>query len=377
MSPDVKISCHAHFAAVSPEWATLARDGRATPFQTAPFLAAWYATLGARPDVTPAIVEVLRISDGAPILLLPLVVERQGGLRVLTFADAGVADNNVPVIGPAYHGDKTFKALWRQILAVLPPADLLRFEKQPMLVGDTQNPLLTIGAMHVSPLSAHPLTMADSFEDYSRSRTTKFRKEQERVWRVFTRHESARFDLVSEPGVANRIMHDMDRLQAARMKELGIDSLLERDGYIQLYHRLVEDSLERGVHLGALTANGEMVGALMGISDGRTVTFVRIAHAGGEWSTCSPGRLVIERMMMALHERGIRRFDFSIGDYGYKDNFNIGTEPLMDMALPLSWRSWPRIAMSRARAALRQSPLARRIRNGLRGKPAQSLARST
>jgi CelD/BcsL family acetyltransferase involved in cellulose biosynthesis len=374
-----RIACHADPAALNPAWAALAREGRATPFQSAVFLRAWYAVLGARPHITTAIVEVLRAADDTPVLLLPLAVERRGGLRVLGFADCGVADNNAPVLGPACPEGAAFKALWRDILKVLPPADLLRFEKQPERIGARPNPLLALGPTRASALSAHPLTMPDSFEDYSRSRTTKFRKEQERVWRVFTRHAGARFDLIDDPALAAPILADMDRQQSGRMKELGIDSLLEQDGYTALYHRLVADGLATGdVVLGALTAAGETVGALLGISDGLTVTFVRIGHAGGEWATCSPGRLVIERMMMALHERGLRRFDFSIGDYGYKENFNIGTEPLIDLAMPLSWRAWPSIAMGRARAALRRSPLARRLRDSLKAKqPLQSLARST
>ncbi len=64
-----------------------------------------------------------------------------------------------------------------------------------------------------------------------------------------------------------------------------------------------------------------------------------------------------------------------IGDYGYKENFNIGWEPLADMALPLTWRAWPSVAAGRAKAALRRSPLARRLRDGMRRKRPRSAAR--
>jgi len=379
VSPAFRIRCLTRWDELPPLWSDLARDGRATPFQARTFLAAWYATLGGEPGASPLIVEAVRESDGAPALLLPLVLQSRGGLRVIGFADGGIADNNAPILGPACPPDEAaFQPLWRAIRAALPPADLIAFDKMPLAVGGRANPLLAAAPWRPSALSAHPLVLPDSFEAYSRSRTTKFRKEQERIWRVFTRSDGARFDMIADPAEAARLLDDIDRLQGARMRELGVPFALDRPPYAAMYRRLVADGLAAGeVALGALTCNGETVGALLGVSDGRAVTLVRIAHAGGAWTNCSPGRLVIERMLMALHARGVRRIDFSIGDYGYKENFNIGWEPLADLALPLSWRGWPRVAAGRARAALRRSPLARRLRDGLRGGRDQSLARST
>ena len=377
MSSAYQVRCLKNWREIAPVRTALARGGRATPFQTSLFLDAWYATLGAEPGVQPLIVEAVRKSDGVPALLLPLILQSRGALRVIGFADGSVADNNAPVLGPACPPDETsFQPLWQAILASLPPADLIAFEKMPLAVGGRANPLLSVAPWRPSILSAHPLHLPGVFEDYSRSRATKFRKEQERVWRVFTRAEGARFDMIADPAEGLRILGDIDRLQGARMRDLGAPFTLDQPPFAAMYRRLVADGLASGgVELGALTCKGETVGALLGISDGRAVTLVRIAHAGGAWTNCSPGRLVIERMMMALHERGIRRIDFSIGDYGYKENFNIGWEPLADMALPLTWRAWPSVAAGRAKAALRRSPLARRLRDGMRRKRPRSAAR--
>lgn len=49
---------------------------------------------------------------------------------------------------------------------------------------------------------------------------------------------------------------------------------------------------------------------------------IRISNGGARWSKCSPGRLIIERTMAALHQDGVREFDFSIGNYAYKRRFD-------------------------------------------------------
>lgn len=371
------IRCLTAWDAIDPAWEALTQGGNATPFQSATFLKAWYETLGARPHVQPVIVEAMRRCDGAPALLLPLALSRSGGLGVLSFADAGVADNTAPIIGPACPpDDATFAVLWSHITEVLPAADVFVVEKQPLTVAGRPNPILTLAKPRPSTLSARPLAMPETFDAYSRSRLSKFRKEQERVWRVFTRQPGTAFAMIKDVERALDIYRDLERQQSERMTELGVPYLLNDPVYSAFYRRLIEKGLASGaVKLGALTANGETIAALLGVFDGVTTAFVRISKAEGEWSACSPGRLVIERMMMALHAEGVRRFDFSIGDYGYKENFNIGSEPLADMAVTLSWRGWPAAVIRRTRSALRSSPLARRIKDRLI--PPQSFARST
>lgn len=334
---------------VPPAW----RDARHTPFQSMEFLDAWYATLGQRPGLTAVIIDVRR--GGVPSMLLPLV-HVTDGLRMLRFADGEVADNSAPLLGPAApETAEAFHAAWLEVMRAMPPADIISIDKQPAEIAGTPNPMCWLGRPQPSPLQSHPLTIGGTFEEYSRGRSKKFRKEQERVWRVFTRSPEATFELVKAPSRALAILGDMDRLQSARMADVGAAYQLDEPVYAEFYRALVSRGIENGaVILGALTAGDETVAGLLGVSNGESVAFVRLAHAGGEWANASPGRLVIERTLMALHERGVSRFDFSIGDQHYKEPFGVGTGPLTDVDVPMTWWAWPTIAANRARAQLRQ-----------------------
>ena len=83
---------------------------------------------------------------------------------------------------------------------------------------------------------------------------------------------------------------------------------------------------------------------------------VRISNAGEKWSNCSPGRLIIERTMAALHRDGVRQFDFSIGNYAYKRRFGVVPLPLADITAALSWRGLPYALRDRAVRELRRHP---------------------
>ena len=76
----------------------------------------------------------------------------------------------------------------------------------------------------------------------------------------------------------------------------------------------------------ALTSEDEVVATLLGVRDRTRHAMVRISNAGEKWSNCSPGRLIIERTMAALHQDGVREVDFNIGNYAYKRRF--GVEPI-------------------------------------------------
>ena len=98
---------------------------------------------------------------------------------------------------------------------------------------------------------------------------------------------------------------------------------------------------------------------------------VRLAAATGAWKNCSPGRLMIERTMMALHGEGYREFDFTIGDYDYKRRFGARTAPLCEVETALGPRGAPLQAIMAAKATVRRRPRLREAIARLRGmKPA-------
>ncbi|MGC4074061.1 MAG: GNAT family N-acetyltransferase [Nibricoccus sp.] len=83
-----------------------------------------------------------------------------------------------------------------------------------------------------------------------------------------------------------------------------------------------------------------------------TYIMVKISNAGEKWSNCSPGRLIIERTMAALHKDGVRKFDFSIGNYPYKRRFGVTCSAARRCRRsPLSWRGLP-VVCARPRGAI-------------------------
>jgi CelD/BcsL family acetyltransferase involved in cellulose biosynthesis len=141
------------------------------------------------------------------------------------------------------------------------------------------------------------------------------------------------------------------------MRYLGLNFFLNNETYAAFYRNLVHDNVASGYALlSALTVGDEVVATLLGIRQGSRYVMLRISNAGEKWSNCSPGRLIIERTMAALHRDGVRNFDFSIGNYAYKRRFGVAPVALVDITASLSRRGIPYALRDRATHELRRHP---------------------
>jgi CelD/BcsL family acetyltransferase involved in cellulose biosynthesis len=350
-------------------------SGNATPFQHKRWREAWYAAFASVDNIEPLIAIISNATTGEPAALLPLIRRTQNGIRIIEPADLDLTDYNAPMLGSAAPRDaKAARAMWKNLRAALKRlpggADLIRLRKMPLDLDGRPNPLALLDGAGPCALNGNIVTTGDDFDAWRFTLERTVRKELERSWRVFTRDPAAAFELVTDRDEALRILSTMETQQSNRMQHLGLNFVLNDKTYAAFYHDLVSENVGNGYAvLSALTVGGEAVATLLGIRQGGRYVMVRISNAGEKWSNCSPGRLIIERTMAALHKDGVRQFDFSIGNYAYKRRFGVERIALVDFTAALSWRGLPYALRDRAARWLRGHPqLAERIKRAL-GKP--------
>ena len=333
-----------------------------TPFQEPRWLDAWYQAFADADDVEPLIAIVSDAATLQQVAILSLIRRVQNGIRIVEFADLDLTDYNAPVLGPAAPRDaNTSRALWRDLLAALRRmpggADLVRLRKMPVDLGGRPNPLALLDDASQCAFNGNIVTTGDDFEVYRRSLTRTMRKQLARCWRVFTRDPAATFKIVTDDIEALWILATMEIQQGARMQYLGLNFFLNNETCASFYRNLVGNNLKSGYAvLSTLTVGNEVVATLLGIRTGSRYVMVRISNAGEKWSNCSPGRLIIDRTMAALHLDGVREFDFSIGNYAYKRRFGVAPLALVDITAALSWRGLPLALRDRAVRELRRYP---------------------
>jgi len=333
-----------------------------TIFQHGHWLSAWYDAFRA---VSPLIAVVSDAATGREIAVVPLIRRVQRGIRIVEFADLGLTDYNAPILGCAAPSDATqARALCRALLAGLrrlpEGADLLRMQKMPANIGGKPNPLVSLGRIGSCSLNSNLIVTGDDFDTYQASIK---RMQLSRSWRVFNRHPGAEFRMIANVDDALTILDTMDAQQHERMKQLGLKFVLNDDCHARFYRDIVSRGVVEGYAIvSALMCDDELVATTLGIRQGTNFSLLRTSNAGKPWSRCSPGLLVVERTMAALHKQGVRKFDLSIGNYDYKRRFGAARFPLTDVSIALSWRGMPYVLRDRAAQQLRRQPwLAERV----------------
>lgn len=348
------------------DWETAQRSGTSTPFQHGAVVDAWYRAMADRREIEPLIVTITDTVSGQHALSLPLIRTTSGGRRTIGFADLGLVDYNAPILGPAApRTQASATRMWRALLKALPPADLIDFRKMPAEIGGQPNPFALLGALTCA-LNGNVVRTGDDWDVYHHGLKRTVRKELERSWRVFTRHDGAAFRTVTDLEERRRVLAAIEVQQPLRMQATGKSYVLDAPSAQAFYQNLVDVPADKGpVILTALTVGDVVVAALLGLQDRAEYIMVRISNMEGEWTNASPGRIIIDKSMESLHGQGYRHFDFSIGNYDYKRRFGVEPIALVDLVQPLGWRGMWAAASARAREWLQRHPatrdLARRL----------------
>ncbi|MGY3390006.1 CelD/BcsL family acetyltransferase involved in cellulose biosynthesis [Bradyrhizobium sp. USDA 3311] len=330
--------------------------GHRTAFQHGYWLGAWYEAFH---DLAPLIAVISDAATGKDIAAVPMISHIRRGIRVVEFADLGVSDNNAPILAldaalDAAAMDAIGKALVDALCALPDRFDLLRLRKMPAHVGGKPNPLVSLGRIGSSSLSGNLVLTGDDYDGYQASIK---RMQMPRCWRVFSRHAGARFEIATDAARALELLDVMDAQQQARMRKLGSRFVLNDDTHARFYRDVARQGVADGyVVISALVCDEGVVATTFGVRHGATYFLLRISHAGDSWSSCSPGLLVTERTMAALHAEGVRRFDLSIGNQDYKRRFGAEKVALTDASVALSWRGAPYAWRDHAAQGLRRHP---------------------
>ncbi|MCU0819607.1 MAG: GNAT family N-acetyltransferase [Beijerinckiaceae bacterium] len=311
-------------------------------FQSPHWLETWLRTMPSQ-AVEKAYWLDLREAGGEPVLALPLILRREGGLAILSTPDLGVSDYNPPLLGRAdILAAHDREDLWSALRSALPPADLLRLKRMPLHVGDVPNPLAQHSLAVCARTSGWVVRLPERWEDYIATLTPKMREKLGKCRRRFLRQPGARFVVTEDVEQALGWLDRFDDLQRQRIEDKGAAYILDREPYASFYRMLTRSGLpKKRIAMAALMAGEEVVAVNFAVREGSTAIYLRVANQFGPWAPMAPGLLVTEHLMQHLHADGVRVFDFAMGDYAYKRRFSAERMPLVSVEVALTARAMP------------------------------------
>jgi CelD/BcsL family acetyltransferase involved in cellulose biosynthesis len=359
--------------AAEPIWRAFeARSEFFTPYQRFDFLAAWQRQVGRRDDVRPFVV-IATDADRRPLLLLPLAIGHEFGVRTARFMGGKHANFNMALWDPAFAAEACstdIDALFTGISG-LAAADVLAMTQQPGRWRDLANPFAALerqASINVCPVLNMPPDAAPA-ELIGNS----FRKRLRGKERKLQALPGYRYNVPESDAEIARLLDWFFHTKPRRMAEQKLPNVFADPGVEEFIRNACLAKLvdgRRAIDLHALECDEEVIALFAGVADGRRFSMMFNTYTLSERARHSPGLILIRNIIDHYAGRRYRELDLGIGSDDYKRMFCKDDEPLFDSFIPLTGRgrlaAAAMSAVSRGKRLVKENPalmhLAQRIR---------------
>lgn len=351
-----------HPAAVSPDWPRgAAGPAQCHVFQTLAFLETWQASYGQSPDIDLCLIEV-RDGAGNPVVMMPLIIRRSRGRRVLGFVDLGVADYNTPILFPTQElwTKARARALWEEIKARLPAFDLAILDKMPEKVGALVNPLHLL-ADGVNPESCHLTRLDRPWADVEKA--IQGAKNLRNRFRSLQRLGPCELVVAETAEQRASMLESLLAQKQRRFEEThvpGFDEHPEKRAFFTLGTEIMAKT--GALHLSALILDGKILATYWGLAHGSHYYGLFIGNEAGEWLKYSPGRVLHYQLLQHLSASGFACLDLGIGNEAWKQSVCDVTIPLSRLIEARTLRGKLSLSLSDLHARLVATALWQKIR---------------
>jgi D-aspartate ligase len=364
----LQLRIHSDLHTIEDAWRRFERTADCTVFQTFDWLATWQRHIGSREGASP-VIAVATFADGEMAFLAPLCVVHERLGRRLCWLGQDQCDYNAPLLAPDFSGrvePTQFLAIWRELLAQLQSEPLLRhdwigFEKMPHTVGAQPNPFVHLGVtLHAS--GAHLTKLGTDWESfYKAKRSSATRRRDRSKHRHMSQYGEVRFSTVTDADATRRTLAVLMEQKARSLARKGIGDIFAPPGHREFYLDLATNPRLRDViHVSRVDIGPSCAAANFGVMFGDCYYHVLASFVDSEVAHYGPGALHLRELMAHAIKRGLKRFDFTIGDEPYKQEWSDATLALYDHAATVTWRGLPARALSavqrRIKRTIKQTP---------------------
>jgi CelD/BcsL family acetyltransferase involved in cellulose biosynthesis len=311
-----------------------------------------------------------RDGTGTILFLLPLAVRSAGFARELTCLGSELCDYNAPLLAATFSARidaKHFMALWETIARCLQDNPRLHYDfinlvKMPETVGAQQNPMRYLGGT-MTPSGAYLTHLTGDWETFYVAKRSSATRRRDRT----KRKRLGEFGEVKfvKPASDRETLRTLDTLMAQKARSfahMGVANLFAKPGHAEFYRALATDPATRQlVHVSRLDVGATAAAVNLGLIYRDCYYHLLASYDDGDVSRFGPGAAHLHDLLHYAIDRGLRIFDFTIGDERYKRDWCDTELKLYDYIAPATWRgalvAMPMLAALRLKRWIKQTPV--------------------
>ena len=178
-----------------------------------------------------------------------------------------------------------------------------------------------------------------------------------------------RFVTAANSADARTTLETLMQQKSLALARKGIPDMFARPGYREFFLDVGSAAATRHlVHVSRVEIGTTCAAVNFAIVSGDCYYHILSSYCDGRHY--GPGALHLRELIAYAIGRGLRRFDFTIGDERYKNEWCDGHLRLYDYSAAATWRGWPAstasVARRRLKRYIKQTPAAWRAASQLR-----------
>lgn len=315
-------------ARLEPAWRELEPLATASMFQGWDYVNAWCRNCALAVGEAPLF--VVGRGDGAVQFILPMALIVRAGTRVLTWLGQRHSNYGMGLFHPDLLGRLEAGEVDALVIDVARRvgAAVVHLDNQPARWAGKVNPFAASPCSFVTANDTFVARLGDDFQArykhlFSGRTLSGLKRKQRKLEEMGAVSFAAPADLTARHAVIDWFFAHK-RVQLAQD---GRNSQFDEAAIQDLYRALARD--EAHFDVDQLRVGDTLVAMGMTAFAGQTAYLLNTVHAGLEYARCSPGALLLHRMVAQAHRKGARVYDFGPGMLPYKLEWEPEVIPLL------------------------------------------------
>ena len=350
-----------------------ADDCLLTPFQRYDLQAAWQEHVASPQGVRPFIV-LAWSHDDRPLMLLPLGIRSENGVRVASYFGGKHTTFNMPL----WQLDFAMHATINDIHAVLDgirrhsqKVDVLNLVRQPAQWHGIANPMALLPRQDT--INPCPVMQLDPGAPPTSRVSGSFRRRLKGKERKLEILPGYRYTIAVDDADVSRLLDAFFVIKPLRMAEQNRPDVFNEPGIPEFIRQTCAAMLpsgKRAIEIHAIECDDEVIGLFAGVGDATRFSVMFNTYTTSPNSKYSPGLILMRNIIDHYAGKGCTSVDLGIGTDAYKRLFCKDDDPIYDSFIPITKRgvvaAMGMSSLARAMRLVKQTPalmnLAMRLR---------------
>ncbi len=319
-------------------WRGLEDQNFLTPYQRFDLLKLWQRHEGTCAQFIPLVV-IAYDGDNRPLLLLPLALRYEHGIRAACFMGGRHTTFNMPVWARDFVGSATTADLDVLVNAIRARkiADVLALTRQPLRWLDAANPFAMLPrqpSVNRCPMLVLP-PGAPAATRIGKSMRRRLKGKERKLEKL----TGYRYHVPDTGAEISRLLDWFFQTKPKRMAEQKLPNVFAEPGvetFVRSACMMPRAGGGRVIDIHALECDEEVIALFAGVADGHRFSMMFNTYTMSGHSRHSPGLILIRDIIDHYADRGYRALDLGTGSDGYKQLFCKSDEPIFDSFIPLT-----------------------------------------